>query len=1222
MRRLNNRFFSGLFLFLTLCSLNVKAERVRLLTPDDGLSNSHINQIFQDDKGYIWIATENGLNKFNGYDFEVFLSDPNDSTSIRANYVLYVFEDSRGLFWVATSNGLLQYDRTKNVFFHWDMGEKHEEYKNRRVNYILEDRNHHLWISFPGNGLVRLDAETLAPVVFDSLNSEIGNHTVFCILEDRKGNLWFGTEYDGIYVFNPNNQTTKHFYHDPAQLSGLSSNRIFAICENGAGEIWVGTIGGGINIFDQQTESFRSVKSDNYSMENMISSLFLDKDQTIWVGTDGAGIFRYDNLGNRTSYWEEASAVCDLRTAKVHDIFQDKQGNFWIALYQKGVLYISASGAYFQNIGFNPFDLSKNIGTHCVISIVEDHQGNVWAGTDGNGLYRIQPSGKIDHFTHENTSGFPENVITALFEDKDHDIWIGTYLNGFFRYHPHSGKFDAHYQKSDNGLSDNHVTVFTQDYEGNLWIGTNGGGISLFNPQTHQFKSYLYHADYLKEQISSNWVFDIIIDRNKEIWAATSNGLNRLNKETDKFETLDQDIENRNISNLMYTLLEDYKGNIWVGGFYGLHCLDRTTGKMSLITSVDGLPDNMIAGIEEDREHVLWISTGKGLSRYNPNTGEFMNFFAEDGIQSNEFRRGSRHKGKNDKMFFGGINGITTFYPSQISQANQLLELVFTDLLVNNVLVKVGQSDILLKSLDDTERIRLTYNQRSFTFQFAALEYGTPLRVNYLAQLENFDTQWRQVSSRNRSVSYTNLNPGNYIFQVQATIDGKHVLQKDMHVEILPPWWLTLPAKLAYGMFVALLLYGFYVYLSFRQLERHRAQLEHLVEQRTVELLLAKDKAEESDNLKSAFLANMSHEIRTPLNGIVGFLQFINSDDLTSERRQEYMNVVNNSANQLVGIINDIIDVSKIEAKQMSISPVPVNLNELMNELWVFFNAYLQSSNKERVVLVLDDSEFLDHCVIYTDSLRLRQIINNLISNAVKFTEKGFIRFGYRKSEAGFLEFVVEDSGIGMHQDHLELIFERFRQAEIGNDRRRLYGGTGLGLTISRSLVQLVGGTMWVESTEGLGSSFYFTVAYLPVAPQDIPLFDTNILALSEKKPFTGKSVLLVQPNHLKFDYYEKLIAATGAIVFKVENLQQCYNFILQPDQVNLVIVDAVLFNKEGFSMMRNIKKEREKLPIALIISEKKEKYLPLLRNNLCKTAIQIPIEYADILRIMEDHIN
>ena len=406
-----------------------------------------------------------------------------------------------------------------------------------------------------------------------------------------------------------------------------------------------------------------------------------------------------------------------------------------------------------------------------------------------------------------------------------------------------------------------------------------------------------------------------------------------------------------------------------------------------------------------------------------------------------------------------------------------------------------------------------------------------------------------------------------------------------------------------------------------RELEQYRTQLEQMVEQKTAELLLAKEKAEESDRLKSAFLANMSHEIRTPLNGIVGFLQFIDSDDLAPWRRKEYIKVVNISSKQLAKIIDDIIDISKIEAGQMTICPIPVQLNPLMHELQMLFETYLHASNKEHIELILDDSGFIDDCVIYVDTVRLRQVFNNLISNAVKFTEKGYIRFGYRQSAPNQLEFMVEDTGIGLAPDQQEVIFERFRQAETGSNRQ--YGGTGLGLTISRSLVQMKGGKIWVESIEDEGASFYFTIAYLPIAPEDMRLFEggyegsslydaaTNEVQQESVSRFAGKSVLVVEPTQIRFNYYEKLISATGAAVTKVETLQQWREITASPKSFDMVIADASLLDNEGSGNIPN-------LPTALVVPEENEKYRQFTGKKVC--VIEVPVSYAKVLEIMEKY--
>ncbi|MDR1866197.1 MAG: PAS domain S-box protein [Bacteroidales bacterium] len=387
-----------------------------------------------------------------------------------------------------------------------------------------------------------------------------------------------------------------------------------------------------------------------------------------------------------------------------------------------------------------------------------------------------------------------------------------------------------------------------------------------------------------------------------------------------------------------------------------------------------------------------------------------------------------------------------------------------------------------------------------------------------------------------------------------------------------------------------------------------------------MELIRAKEKAEESDKLKSAFLANMSHEIRTPINGIIGFLNFLNDDNLPSKRRQEYITIVNNSSTQLVKLIDDIIDVAKIEAKQMSVRPTLLSVNEFMTELQIFFETYLQANNKEKIALILDDSQFIDGCVTYVDPTRLRQVLSNLIGNAVKFTEKGFIRFGYRQSSPAMLEFVVEDSGIGLPPDQLEVIFERFRQAELTNSRK--YGGTGLGLTISRSLVQMMGGDITVESVQGEGASFYFTISYLPVAPEDRYLFEeppAKELA-AKKRPFKNTSILIVEPGVMSRGYYEKLLSLTGADILFAQTLKQWTDAITQQKHIDVVLANADVLKNEAPEEIQQLKSIRAGLPLVLTIPEHNEYYRQLMTETQCNKVLEMPTNFENLYQTLKKY--
>jgi nitrogen-specific signal transduction histidine kinase len=381
------------------------------------------------------------------------------------------------------------------------------------------------------------------------------------------------------------------------------------------------------------------------------------------------------------------------------------------------------------------------------------------------------------------------------------------------------------------------------------------------------------------------------------------------------------------------------------------------------------------------------------------------------------------------------------------------------------------------------------------------------------------------------------------------------------------------------------------------------------VAEKTKELIQAKEKAEESDKLKSAFLANMSHEIRTPLNGIIGFIGFLNNDILSADKRREYINIISNSGSQLAKLIDDIVDLSKIEAKQMNIRPKMTQLNELMNELYTFFETFVQANNGRYVALILDNSGFIDNCTIYIDQMRLRQIITNLIGNASKFTEKGYIRFGYRFAPPDKLEFFVEDTGIGLPSHQQQVIFERFRQAEMKTTRQ--YRGTGLGLTISHNLAKLMGGDIWVQSTEGMGSTFYFTTSFLPISHADENIF----LETSDEIPLGNRSALVITQTELNGIYYKKILESAGIQVIMTHSVNEWADLSAKHIDISIVFAEADLIAAGN----PNIFRRKKKISLTLLVPEFNDFYRNIITESRCNAALLYNASSEELIKSMNN---
>ncbi|HEY6914152.1 MAG TPA: two-component regulator propeller domain-containing protein, partial [Paludibacter sp.] len=968
----------------------------------DKLSNSHVNNIYQDKHGYIWICTDNGLNVFDGSEFKTYYHRQNDSTSLIDNSVLTVYEDRKGNFWVGTTAGLQLFNRDTEQF-----STIHFSYPRitdfSYFSCILEDSKGNIWVSTSRSGAICLRPGNHQPIYYMQTNSNICSNKINTLFEDRFGNIWIGSQDNGISILNIQNHTLVNYSFNPADVNSLSSNKVFSILENADGNILVGTIDGGINLFRYSDKRFVR----NYIPSgDVVFTMKRGNKNNLWIGTDGLGLKSYDYATKKITTYETDLNTVDLRKAKVHCVLQDNDGNLWIALYQDGILMIPEKKKVFRNIGFNSFYSEKSIGSECVLSVLEDSNAKVWVGTDGDGIYRLDAQHRVEkHYLNEKLDA---SVILSIFEDKDKRIWVGSYLYGLFLYNSGADRF----QKIPlvvNGREVKDINIIKGDANGNLWIGTNENGLCFYNPATKQIQSYTYDLLKTGNQISSNSVQTILLSGNY-VWIGTSSaGLSCLNTRTNTFT--DYKKENGKLNNNNITVItRDRQNNIWLGTKQGLQCLDLKKGALKLYTEADGLSNSSITGIEVDKHNNLWISTSLGLSHFNRANNTFINYYVSDGLINDEYRRGAFFQSKSGELFFGGTEGLSSFYPFKIEEPARLKNLVFTNLFIYNEKVEVGENSFLKKNINAAEKITIDHNIKSFSLGFVALEYNNPGKVVYQVKMEGFDNEWKTLPMGSKLATYTNLTYGKYRFHVKAYFPNSTPIERSITVVVLPPFWLSWFAKLIYFLVVLALGYLGYKRMLFR------------AEQQKIEL--QKDSEKQIMQSKLQFFTDISHEIRTPLTLILTPIERLIKETPDGALRNTYK-LINQNGQRMLRLVNQIMEMRKLDRGQVKLSTSETDVYAFVKEIASSFNNIV---DERKCDFRIEFAEGLPK--VWIDHEKMDKVIFNVLSNAFKYTPKeGKIDLRVDSYE-GNLRIRISDTGPGIPVDQRETIFNRFYQIQ------------------------------------------------------------------------------------------------------------------------------------------------------------------------------------------------
>jgi signal transduction histidine kinase/ligand-binding sensor domain-containing protein/AraC-like DNA-binding protein len=1185
----------------------------RYLSIEEGLSQNTVNCIFKDNRGFMWFGTNDGLNRWDGYEFTIYRYNAHDKNSIKGNKIYDIAEDAEGILWIGSrTGGLSRYDRQKDTFTSYlhNQGDT-ASISSNFVSFIFADDQNKLWVGTLGGGLNLFDreTETFQRIHFfckgEYCDQQLPFKELTSILQDKHGRFWIAGYYPGIALYDPISQT---LHMTPFDSLEKNENHMVgkSLFEDSEGRIWICTEGHGFYVFNPEKNSFENYTKDNSGLnDNIVKQVIQRSQDEFWLATDGGGINIFNLQKQSFAYIQNDNNIPGgLSSNAVYSMYEDDQNILWVGTFGAGINLHHKQNQQFRHYWHHPVK-NYSLSHRAVLSICEDATGLIWIGTDGGGLNAFNPeTQRFIHYKHDegDPNSLSSNAVTSLLKVNKEELWIGTYQGGLSILNPETGAFRRYYAnlRHPNALQGEHIWALLKDSRDRIWIGSLNGGLHLYRSETDDFLPVRNSINQPEKFVHR--VTCLAEDTRGNIWIGGT-GLSRMNPETLEFITFwhNPNDENSLSSNDIRCIFQDSKNRIWIGTEGGgLNWLLPDEKSFRVFNTYDGLPNDVIHSIQEDDYGNLWMSTNKGLCKFDPDKLIFKSFDRSDGLQSNEFSYNASWKTKNGEMYFGGVNGFNVFNPASIQENPVKPKVYITGFQINNKPLEIGaENSPLTQHISETRYITLTHKQSVISIEYTALNFISSEKNQYAYILEGFIPEWTYAGTR-RMATYTNLQSGDYIFRVKAS-NNDGVWNDEgafVHIKVLPPPWKTSWAYLIYTMTFIFLLY------SFRKFANDRAQMKNNIRIKELE----KQKIDEVAQTKLRFFTNISHELRTPLTLIIGPLEKLMEDQTLTNNYKNHFSIMQRNARRLLRMVNQLMEFRKMEKGKMDLSLKQENIISFVRNIKEAFNDFALQHKMN-----YNFSSNCDKLWMYCDVDKLDKIFYNLLSNAFKFTPDGgsiFVAIEHQP-EKSRVNIIVQDNGIGISRERITKIFDRFYKINQDEKLRKSIEqeSSGIGLSHTKELIEMHNGSILVESQEGKGSKF---VVSLPLdkslfKPEDFVEYRTleqddlrnKLMTFLDEEPLQqdteeilniddglkqiDKPLVLIVDDNRDIRRFIKICLEENHRTIEAENgstgLDKALKYI--PD---LIISDIMMPVTDGIEFCRKIKEREETCHIPVVL--------------------------------------